>query len=452
MVKLGFYTSPTPSKCGILPKDKDESDNGEQLLVNSNALTFPEELIARIYKNAFLSNEMIKNISRIPGSYSTLSSRLIPFMSSVPSLFFRGSKSGNPASRENHESRLSDILKAWNMCRYDVEGDGNCCFTAASLSLTLNWKAFSNDERSAFAALGLLPSMDVETLAAHLRKLVVDEWLTNASYYQSFMVDSVQVEQEAVKFLDPGYFYGDLADTMVLSIANSLNVSIIVFSSIQCQPVIVITPRIQVTKLPLMLAYTQFGAGHYDAVMPCIKHTPTPTSTCACGRDDKTEKTHCQEIAQKYTTIVRCKCLLNKAGCSNACRCKNCANPCGKKENISKHSRKRFRHEWQGYAKENSAEFATNRGEEVETGPFSTLEYFVLVNIVEIGEEHGFDMDAQNILHVYQQVLDIGNDNLNPRREKYIERYTKRILQSSLRCVKTNYSAIFLKQNIEKAT
>ena len=197
-------------------------------------------------------------------------------MSSVPSLFFRGSKSGNPASRENHESRLSDILKAWNMCRYDVEGDGNCCFTAASLSLTLNWKAFSNDERSAFAALGLLPSMDVETLAAHLRKLVVDEWLTNASYYQSFMVDSVQVEQEAVKFLDPGYFYGDLADTMVLSIANSLNVSIIVFSSIQCQPVIVITPRIQVTKLPLMLAYTQFGAGHYDAVMQCIKHTPTP--------------------------------------------------------------------------------------------------------------------------------------------------------------------------------
>ena len=63
MVKLGFYTSPTPSKCGILPKDKDESDNGEQLLVNSNAFTFPEELIARIYKNAFLLNEMIKPYS-----------------------------------------------------------------------------------------------------------------------------------------------------------------------------------------------------------------------------------------------------------------------------------------------------------------------------------------------------------------------------------------------------
>ena len=131
---------------------------------------------------------------------------------------------------------------------------------------------------------------------------------------------------------------------------------------------------------------------------------------------------------QKYTTIVRCKCLLNKAGCSNACRCKNCANPCRKKENISKHSRKIFRHEWQGYAKENSAEFATNRGEEVETGPFSTLEYFVLVNIVEIGEEHGLDMDAQNILHVYQQVLDIGNDNLNPRREKDIETFHKKNL------------------------
>ena len=39
------------------------------------------------------------------------------------------------------------------------------------------------------------------------------------------------------------------------------------------------------------------------------------------------------------------------------------------------------------------------------------------MNIVEIGEEHGLDMDAQNILYVRQQVFDIGNDNLNPRRE-----------------------------------
>ena len=181
-------------------------------------------------------------------------------MSSVPSLFFRGTNFGDPASRENHQHRLSDTLKAWNMYRHSVEGDGNCCFSAAALSLTLNWEAFNDEEIGALASCGLEPSMDVTTIATHLRKLMVDEWLANASYYQSFMVDSTQVEQEAVKFLDSGYFYGDLADTMVLAIANSLNLSIIVFSSMQCQPVVVITPRVQLAKLPLMLAYNQFGA------------------------------------------------------------------------------------------------------------------------------------------------------------------------------------------------
>ena len=44
------------------------------------------------------------------------------------------------------------------------------------------------------------------------RKLVVDDWLANALLYQSFMVDSVQVEQEAARFIESGYFYGDLAD------------------------------------------------------------------------------------------------------------------------------------------------------------------------------------------------------------------------------------------------
>ena len=90
-----------------------------------------------------------------------------------------------------------------------------------------------------------------------------------------------------MKFLDPGYFYGDLADTMVLSLANSLHISIIVFSSIQCQPVIIITPHTQLAKLPLMLAYSQFGAGHYDAVMTDTKETQDTTSTCTCGRDEK---------------------------------------------------------------------------------------------------------------------------------------------------------------------
>ena len=155
-------------------------------------------------------------------------------------------------------------------------------------------------------------------------------------------------------------------------------------------------------------------------------HLRVGAHTCTCGRDEKTDKLHCQAIAQKYTTLIRCKCLLNKSGCSNECRCKNCANPCGKKEKTIQHTRKRFRHEWQNCTKETSAEFVKNRGEKIETGPFSTLEYFVLVNIIDIGEEQGLDMNApKTILHIYQQVLTIGDEALNTRTEEDMKKFQK---------------------------
>ena len=144
------------------------------------------------------------------------------------------------------------------MCQQDIQGDGNYCFSAVAFSLIVNWGVLSDEERTSLASCGLSSSMNIEAMAAQLRKLAVEEWVSNSSYYQSFLLDSVQVEQEAMKFLLPGYFHGDLADTMVLSIANA---TIIVFSSIQYQPVIVIMPRTQKVKIPLMLAYTQFGAG-----------------------------------------------------------------------------------------------------------------------------------------------------------------------------------------------
>ena len=218
-----------------------------------------------------------------------------------------------------------------------------------------------------------------------------------------------------MKFMLPGYFHGDLADTMVLSIANA----IIVFSSIQYQPVIVITPRTQKVKIPLMLAYTQFGAGHYDAVMAKTQDTSTRTHFCSCGKDDKTQQTHCQETIRKYAAIIKCKCLQNKSGCSDACRCRNCSNPCGKK---GKNLRKRYRHEWQNHIHENSVTFAKSRKEDILTGPFSILEYFVLANIVDSCEDNGLETDAPTILSIYNQVVSINSD-INPRKQPDIEHF-----------------------------
>ena len=241
--QLEFYTSDTPAKFGITPKDCDANlslietaVHGDNVPTLSDAcierITLSDACIERILQNAMLSAEMIRNLSRIPGSYGTLSSRLIPFMSRVPSLFFRGSKSTDSSSEDNHKRWLSDVLEAWNMCLQNIQGDGNCCFSAVAFSLTVNWGILTDEERTSLASCGLSSSMNKEVMAAQLRKLAVEEWVSNSSYYES-LVDTVQVEQEGMKFLLPGYFHGDLADTMVLAIANAIHATIIVFSSSQ---------------------------------------------------------------------------------------------------------------------------------------------------------------------------------------------------------------------------
>ena len=98
----------------------------------------------------------------------------------------------------------------------------------------------------------------------------------------------MSIEEEAPKFLVPGYFYGDLADTMLTSLANALQTPIIVFSSIAYHPFFCVTPNTPTIPVPLMVAYNQCGAGHYDGVILKGKTNESSTSTkncmCTCGK------------------------------------------------------------------------------------------------------------------------------------------------------------------------
>lgn len=98
---------------------------------------------------------------------------------------------------------------------------------------------------------------------------------------------------------------------MLTSLSNALQMPIIVFSSIACHPLFFVTPETQTIPVPLMVAFTQFGAGHYDGVIPKDTLTPsvnysTKATTCSCGRNDSSGHTHCHEIQYKYTTGLRC--------------------------------------------------------------------------------------------------------------------------------------------------
>ena len=52
-------------------------------------------------------------------------------------------------------------------------------------------------------------------------------------------------------------------------------------------PVICVMPTTQATE-PLLLAFTQDGPGHYDAVISSLEtETKTETVKCNCGRKNK---------------------------------------------------------------------------------------------------------------------------------------------------------------------
>ena len=91
-------------------------------------------------------------------------------------------------------------------------------------------------------------------------------------------------------------------------------------------------------------------------------------------------------------------------------------------EKMFKHPRKRYRHEWQNHTHENSVTFAKSRKEDILTGPFSILEYFVLANIVDSCEDNGLETDAPTILSIYNQVVSINSD-INPRKQPDIEHF-----------------------------
>ena len=95
--------------------------------------------------------------------------------------------------------RLSAVLKAWDMCLSNVQGDGNCCFSAVAFGLSANWGSFTDEEKTALILRGLLASMNEETMAAKLRKLAVEEWLANSS---SFFQPMLRRKQWNFCFLD----------------------------------------------------------------------------------------------------------------------------------------------------------------------------------------------------------------------------------------------------------
>ena len=185
-----------------------------------------------------------------------------------------------------------------------------------------------------------------------------------------------------------------------------------------------------------MIAFTQFGSGHYDGVLP--KKKPTEESIeaeqcndcmCNCGKNDKTIASHCKEINYKYTTLIRCKCLKKTHACKESCKCKNCNNPLGKKPEVNKRKRKREKHDWQTYQYKSSTEFANEKNEILAFGSTTVEEYFVIENILLYLNDDQLHIEptSQNILIAYNQILPYANHlhPMVPIRQQTVEQFEK---------------------------
>ena len=363
----------------------------------------PTANIECIIKNALCSVAVAKNLRSMSKNTPTFSYRMMPFMSEVPYMYFHSLNNESSDIKVQHDKRLADVLKGWGVMKQPMEGDGNCCFNAVAFSLISNNDNLSDPQKDLLKTRGIDVSMDIEKLSATLRKLVVAEWKQNESIYQDF-APRIIVNEEAEKFLSSGFYHEDLADTMILALANVLQSTIIVFSSIECHPVFCITPRVQTISIPFMVVFIQYGSGHYDGVLisPDADNSSTGVYKCSCGKNDKTIQEHCIEIKSKYTTQIRCKCLKYNKGCHSSCYCKNCSNPLGRRLSGDTPPRKRQKHEW---LHTNSYQFGVYKGEDVSSGPLTMLEFFTFENILMYCEEEGIDQTPLNIIQIYNQIL-----------------------------------------------
>ncbi len=316
---------------------------------------------------------------------------------------------------EEHERRLNDLLHVCGLAKVPVPKDGNCCFTAVSLALK-NLDANSTPNSDLKHALTTALPLDVNTPTEEinkcLRHLVYKEWTDFQAEYQDY-IPGDNFQEEASKFLINGFFMSDLGDTVVKALCNALKTPIVVLSSVPGTPFLHFKPRQFIIHAPLVIAYNQFGAGHYDSVsyvsiapQSGVVNIAKRNLSCKCGVNDKGPSvSRCCPDNPLY--VSRCPCLKEHRKCSFNCLCKGCDNPYGKKPTINKHklTRKRNAHQMQ-IIHLNNTEFLKKKNERVTKGEWSLFESVLLRRARLCAKQIKGTDSTEDVHQVYHEVVE----------------------------------------------
>lgn len=358
--KFGL-TTPTINSCAELSENETDDDSEEITDIH----------FTEILEKVKVQSQMVQEIKKQGINKAVFNERYLPFMNLASSLFFRKDSDINVDDFESHNNRLTSIVHGWGFEIITSEGDGNCFFYSAALALQniVSQKDHSTTRTFLSENMGINHDMSISDVAQRLRTLMVTEWTTNPERYQPFL--STPLETEAQLFRLSGYFMGELGNTMPLALANILSSPVLLFTSMETMPVLIITPSIMRDAVPRVhLAFNQFGAGHYDAInivsrdieQTCeneISNTVREEADsspiireCSCGKNAKRSTTRKSVCTKSNTYSSRCPCYKNSRGCHDGCSCKGCENPYGKRELLPDKqfvlspgpSRKRYKH------------------------------------------------------------------------------------------------------------
>ena len=284
----------------------------------------------------------------------------------------------------DHQVRLDKAIRLCAMTRVFVPGDGNCCFVSIALALKTLYRNACQRVKVEMKSLPVNIEDSVDVISFALRNLLCQEWLVNQGRYEDYVSSTDDFQEEASKFLANGFFTSSLGDVVVPALSNALHIPIIMITSITNMPLIHFKPCSYAVFTPLIVAFNQYGAGHYDAVQfhsGSSDRVSILPSNCRCGVNIKGGSTRKCVNSTNYRS--RCPCLNNSTHCSSLCKCKNCDNPHGKKSTTISHpivSRKRQRHQLNSY-KLKSSTFMIERDEVISKGEWSLFEN-ILVSVI----------------------------------------------------------------------
>jgi hypothetical protein len=174
---------------------------------------------------------------------------------------------------------------------------------------------------------------------------VINEMEQKKCKYFSFLYDCCEKKysEYILKYSLSGQFAGDFGYLLPLACANYIGAVIILFSSnsyLECQPIM---PQDKIlTEVPLQLAYSAYGPGHFDATIQIFTTEKSNISDstakilnhvkCSCGANHRQLSTDLNAFCKSK----RCPCFKNGTRCVASSMCYSCQNGKEKREKSDK--------------------------------------------------------------------------------------------------------------------